>query len=162
MGVKFAVAMGAEVTVLSRTDAKRDDSLAMGAREHVATADTAALKALSGTFDVILNTVSADLDMGLYLRLLKPRGVLVSVGLPTSPYSVRPGALIGTSKVMAGSNIGGIPETIEMLEFCAEHGLGSTIETITADEVTDAYDKVVAGDVRYRYVIDVSTITPTD
>ncbi len=159
MGVKIAHAMGAEVTVLSRSLAKADDSRALGATDHLATSDKDALKARSSYFDVILNTVSADLDMGTYLRLVKPRGVFVSVGLPTEPYSVRPGALIGTSKVMAGSNIGGIPETVEMLQFCADHGFGATVETINADEVDAAYEKVVAGEVRYRYVIDVSTIS---
>ncbi len=160
MGVKFAVAMGAEVTVLSRTMAKAGDSRSLGASTHVATSDTTALKELHGTFDVILNTVSADLDMRIYLRLLKARGVLVSVGLPPSPYSVSPGLMIGSSKVMAGSNIGGIPETVAMLEFCAEHGFGATVEVITADQVDSAYEKVVNGDVRYRYVIDVATIDP--
>lgn len=159
MGVKIAHAMGAEVTVLSRSLAKADDSRALGAVDHLSTADKEALKSRSSYFDVILNTVSADLDMGTYLRLVKPRGVLVSVGLPTEPYAVRPGALIGTSKIIAGSNIGGIPETVEMLQFCADQGFGATVEVISADEVDGAYDKVVAGDVRYRYVIDVSTIT---
>ncbi|WP_300676268.1 NAD(P)-dependent alcohol dehydrogenase [Nocardioides sp.] len=159
MGVKLAVAMGAEVTVLSRSDAKAADSLALGASAHLATSDAEAMKAKRGYFDVILNTVSAPLDMNAYLRLVKARGVLANVGLPTERYEVTPGLLVGTSKVLAGSNIGGIAETREMLAFCAEHGIGATIETIGADEVTAAYDKVVAGEVRYRYVIDVSTIT---
>lgn len=159
MGVKLAVAMGAEVTVMSRSLSKRDDSLAMGATDHISTADEQALRTHRSSFDFILNTVSADLDLETYLKLLKPRGVLVNVGLPTQRYAIRPGMLVGHSKVVAGSNIGGIPETKEMLAFCAEHGIGATIETISADEVTEAYDKVVNGDVRYRYVIDVSTIT---
>jgi D-arabinose 1-dehydrogenase-like Zn-dependent alcohol dehydrogenase len=159
MGVKLAAAMGAEVTVLSRSDAKAADSLALGAVAHLATSDRAVMKAHSSHFDIVLNTVSAPLDMNTYLRLVKPRGVLANVGLPTENYEIRPGALIGTSKVLAGSNIGGIAETSEMLAFCAEHGIGATIETITADQVGEAYDKVVAGEVRYRYVIDVSTIT---
>ncbi|MFS3130044.1 NAD(P)-dependent alcohol dehydrogenase [Nocardioides sp. Bht2] len=158
MGVKLAVAMGAQVSVLSRSDAKAADSLALGAVEHVATSDLATMKARRNYFDLVLNTVSADLDIELYLGLVKPRGVVANVGLPTDPYRVRPGRLIGTSKVLAGSNIGGIPETREMLAFCAEHKIGAQVETITADEVTEAYDKVVAGKVRYRYVIDVSTI----
>ena len=158
MGVKLAAAMGAEVIVMSRSTAKRDDSLAMGATEHISTADADEMASRRSSFDFILNTVSADLDLETYLKLLKPRGVLVNVGLPTQRYAIRPGMLVGTSKVVAGSNIGGIPETKEMLEFCADNGIGATIETISADEVTEAYDKVVAGDVRYRYVIDVSTI----
>ena len=160
MGVKLAVAMGAEVTVLSRSDAKKADSLALGAVAHLATSDAEAMKAHAGAFDLILNTVSAPLNMNAYLKLIKPRGVLANVGLPTESYEIRPGALVGTSKVVAGSNIGGIAETREMLAFCAEHGIGATIETITAAEVDAAYEKVVAGQVRYRYVIDVSTIEP--
>lgn len=162
MGVKLASAMGAEVTVLSRSLAKRDDSLAVGARDHISTTDDAVMREHRSSFDFILNTVSADLDLETYLKLLKPRGVLVNVGLPSERYAVRPGLLVGSSKIVAGSNIGGIPETKEMLAFCAEHGIGATIETIAADQVTEAYDKVVNGDVRYRYVIDVSTINPSD
>jgi D-arabinose 1-dehydrogenase-like Zn-dependent alcohol dehydrogenase len=158
MGVVLAAAMGAEVTVISRTDAKRDDSLRLGAVDHVASENPSNFKGLIGAFDLILNTVSADIDIEKYLRLVKPRGVVANVGLPSEKYQVRPGALIGGGKVLTGSNIGGIGETKEMLAFCAEHGVGSAIETITADEVTAAYDTVVAGDVRYRYVIDVSTI----
>ncbi|WP_235736017.1 NAD(P)-dependent alcohol dehydrogenase [Nocardioides alcanivorans] len=158
MGVKFAAAMGAEVTVFSRTSAKATDALALGAVEHVATSDPQALRPLRNRFDVVLNTVSADLDMNAYLRTVKPRGVLVNVGLPTGDYALKPGLLVGNSRVFAGSNIGGIPETREMLEFAARHGIGATVEVIDAADVTAAYDKVVAGDVRYRYVIDVSTI----
>ncbi len=163
MGVKIAAAMGADVTTLSRSMDKADDAAALGARQHVATSDADAMKAARGTFDLILNTVSADLDMEAYLRLLKPFGALVNVGLPTNPYSVRPFNLIGGNKVLTGSQIGGIPETQEMLDFCAEHGLGATIETLDASDtktIDAAYDKVVAGGVRYRYVIDTSTITP--
>ena len=158
MGVKIAAAMGAQVTVLSRSLDKADDSRELGASDHVSTKDEASMKALRGSFDVILNTVSADLDLGGLLGLLKPFGVLVNVGLPNDDYAFPPSAVIGQSKVVAGSMIGGIQETQEMLDFCAEHGIGATIEVITADEVTEAYDKVVAGDVRYRYVIDTSTI----
>ena len=102
--------------------------------------------------------MSADLDVNTYLRLLKPLGAMVNVGLPVSSYDVRPGTLVGGSKILAGSNIGGIPATQEMLDFCAEHGIGATIERIDAEGVDAAYDKVVEGDVRYRYVIDVATI----
>lgn len=158
MGVKFAAAMGAEVTVLSRTSAKAEDAKALGAVAHVATSEPNALRGLRNQFDVMLNTVSADLDMTAHLRALKPRGVLVNVGLPSSDYAVRPGVLVGSSRVLAGSNIGGIPETREMLAFAAEHGIGATVEVIDAAQATAAYDRVVAGDVRYRYVIDVSTI----
>lgn len=158
MAVKIAAAMGADVTVLSRSTAKAEDSVAMGAVRHLSTTDADAMKSMRGSLDFILNTVSADVDLMDLLKLLKPRGVVVNVGLPPSRYQISPGMLVGTSKVVAGSNIGGIPETQEMLEFCAEHGIGATIETISAEEVTEAYDRVVNGDVRYRYVIDVSTI----
>ena len=158
MAVKLAAAMGAEVEVLSRTDAKREDALQVGATQLHATADPAALKQLRGRYDLIVNTVSADLKMSTYLGLLKPLGALVNVGLPTQAFEVPPFSLVGGSKVLAGSNIGGIPATQEMLDFCAEHGIGASIEKITAAEVDEAYDRVVAGDVRFRFVIDVSTI----
>ena len=163
MGVKIAHAMGAEVTTLSRSDAKADDALELGATRHVATSDAAAMKGAKRSFDIILNTVSADLDMEAYLRLLKPNGVMVNVGLPMENYSVFPFSLIGGNKVLTGSQIGGIAETQEMLDFCAEHGLGATIEVLDASDpsaVDQAWERVVAGDVRYRVVIDTSTISP--
>lgn len=158
MAVKLAAAMGAEVTVLSRSDAKADDATRLGAAEFIATADPAALKAQRSRFDLIVNTVSADLDMRTYLRALKPLGALVNVGLPTNAIQVPPFALVGGSKILAGSAIGGIPATQEMLDFCASHGLGADIEKIGADAVDEAYDRVVAGQVRYRFVIDTATI----
>lgn len=158
VGVKIAAALGAEVTVLSRTLDKADDAQAYGASHHFSTADAATFDELAGRFDLILNTVSADLPMADYLGLLRPFGALVSVGLPTGDYEFAPGAVVGRSKVLAGSMIGGIADTQAMLDFCAEHGVGATVEVISADQVDEAYDKVVAGDVRYRYVIDVSTI----
>lgn len=160
MAVKFAAAMGADVTVLSRTSAKAESARELGASRHVATSEPDALRGLRNEFDVMLNTVSADLDMNAHLRTVKPRGVMVNVGLPPNPYLVKPGGLVGHSKVLAGSNIGGIPETREMLEFAAAHGIGATVEVIDASEATAAYDRVVAGEVRYRYVIDVATIRP--
>jgi len=158
MAVKIAHAMGADVTVLSRTDAKSADAADLGASRFVATGADGALKPLRATFDLIVNTVSADLDIDTYLRLLKPLGALVNVGLPTSKYAISPGSLVGGSKVLAGSNIGGIPATQDMLDFCAEHGIGATVERISADDVDAAYDRVVDGDVRYRFVIDTATI----
>ena len=115
-------------------------------------------RSLKGSFDIIINTVSADLPMQTYIGLLRPLGVIANVGLPAGNYDFAPGAVVGGSRVVAGSNIGGIPATAEMLDFCAEHGIGATIETISADEVDAAYDRVVAGDVRYRFVIDTATI----
>ena len=158
MAVKLAAAMGAEVEVLSRTDAKTDDALEIGACALHATADPTALKALRGRYDLIINTVSADLPMQTYLGLLKPLGTLAHVGLPLNPLEVPVFSLVGGSKTLAGSSIGGIPATQDMLDFCAEHGIGASVERIGADQVDAAYDKVVAGDVRFRFVIDVSTI----
>jgi uncharacterized zinc-type alcohol dehydrogenase-like protein len=158
MAVKIAAALGAEVSVLSRTDAKKDDGAALGATSYYATADHGVLGSLKGTFDIIINTVSADLPMQTYIGLLRPLGVIANVGLPSGNYEFAPGVVVGRSRVVAGSTIGGIPATQEMLEFCAAHGIGATVETISADEVDAAYDRVVAGDVRYRFVIDTSTI----
>ena len=159
MAVKFAVAMGAEVTVLSRSDAKKEDGLAMGATGHVATQD-ADLRALRNRFDLIVNTVSADLKISTYVSMLRPMGAMVNVGIPPNHVQIHPGALIGGTKILAGSNIGGIPATQEMLHFCAEHGIGATIETIAADQVDEAWDRAAAGDVRFRFVIDTATIKP--
>lgn len=158
MAVQIAHAMGAHVTVLSRTLAKKDEGLALGADEYVATGDSDALKALRNRFDLIINTVSADIPVDRYLSTLRLNGSLVFVGLPENPQSFRVFSLVGGRRSLAGSNIGGIRETQEMLDFCAEHGIASVIETIGADEVTEAYDRVVRGDVRYRFVIDTATI----
>jgi uncharacterized zinc-type alcohol dehydrogenase-like protein len=158
MAVQIAHAMGAHVTVLSRTLAKRDEGLALGADDYVATEDRAALKALRGRFDLIINTVGADIDVDLYLRALRLDGALVFVGLPENRQSFAVFSLTGARRSLAGSNIGGIRETQEMLDFCADHGIASVIEKIGADDVTAAYDRVVRGDVRYRFVIDTATI----
>ncbi len=158
MGVKLAAALGAEVTVLSQTLSKQDDGLAFGADHYFATSDPETFRALSGRFDLIINTVSADLDVDAYLSLLALDGAMVFVGLPERPQSFGAFPLTGMRRSLAGSNIGGIRETQEMLDFCAEHGIGATIETISADEVDTAYERVVGSQVRYRFVIDTSTI----
>ena len=158
MAVQIAHAMGAHVTVLSRTLAKRDEGLALGADDYVATEDAGALRSLRGRFDLIINTVGADIDVDRYLATLRLDGALVFVGLPENRQSFTVFSLTGARRSLAGSNIGGIRETQEMLDFCAAHGIASVIETIGADEVTDAYDRVVGGDVRYRFVIDTATI----
>ncbi|MUN62049.1 alcohol dehydrogenase catalytic domain-containing protein [Kocuria sediminis] len=156
VAVKIAAAMGAEVTVLSQSLSKQEDGLAFGAADYFATKDPETFERNRGRFDLIINTVSADLPVEEYLSLLRVNGVLCSVGLPTEPYSVRPGALIAPQRVLTGSMVGGIPEHREMLEFCAEHGVEAEIELIGADEVDAAYDRVVASDVRYRFVVDVA------
>ena len=158
MGVKIAHAMGAEVTVLSQSLKKQEDGLRLGADHFYATSDPATFEALAGSFDLIVNTVSANLDMDQYLSLLSLDGTLVEVGAPEHPIPLSAFSLIGNRRRLAGSLIGGIRETQEMLDFCAEHHLGSEIEVISAEQITAAYDRVVDSDVRYRFVIDVATM----
>ena len=158
MGVKFAVAMGAEVTVLSHSPHKKDDALAMGAHHFVATNDDSVFAAHAKTFDVILNTVSAELDINKYVSLLKLDGTLVVIGLPGKPYAVHVGSLLDGRRSIAGSMIGGIPQLQEMLNFCGEKSIVSDVEVIKADYINEAYERTVASDVKYRFVIDASTI----
>ncbi len=132
MGVKIAHAMGAEVTVLSQSLSKQEDGKRFGADHYYATTDTETFKELAGTFDLIINTVSATLPMGRFLSLLALDGTMVSVGAPSEPLEVPAFALIGARRSWAGSTIGGIAETQEMLDFCAEHGIGAEIELISA------------------------------
>lgn len=157
MGVKIAAAMGAEVTVLSQTLSKIDDGKKFGADHYHATSERDTFKQLRGHFDLIVNTVAANLPVDRYLGLLRLDGTMVNVGIPDSPDSFHAFSLAAQRRSMAGSKIGGIRETQEMLDFCAEHGLGAEIETIGVDDVAAAYDRVVASDVRYRFVIDTST-----
>ncbi|MEU8654883.1 NAD(P)-dependent alcohol dehydrogenase [Streptomyces sp. NPDC048737] len=158
MGVKIAHALGAEVTVLSQSLRKKDDGLKLGADHYYATSDPETFKELAGTFDLILSTVSAPLDLDAYLALLRTDGAFVNVGAPEEPVALNLFSVIGGRKTLAGSSIGGIRETQEMLDFCAEHGLGAEIELISASEVNEAYERVLASDVRYRFVIDTATI----
>ncbi|MEV0175148.1 NAD(P)-dependent alcohol dehydrogenase [Streptomyces sp. NPDC050803] len=158
MGVKIAHALGAEVTVLSQSLRKQDDGLKLGADHYYATSDPKTFEELAGSFDLILSTVSAPLDFGAYLSLVRTGGALVNVGAPEEPISLNLFSLIGGNKTLAGSMIGGIAETQEMLDFCAEHGLGAEIELIAASEINEAYERVLASDVRYRFVIDTATI----
>ncbi|MEZ2372505.1 NAD(P)-dependent alcohol dehydrogenase [Arthrobacter sp. RCC_34] len=158
MAVQLAHALGAEVTVLSQSLKKQEDGLKLGADHYYATSDETTFQDLKGSFDLIINTVSAKIPLDDYLRLVKPHGAMVCVGAPGEPLELNIFSLIGGAKALAGSNIGGIPETQEMLDFCAEHGIGAQIEVIDADQVNEAYERVLASDVRYRFVIDVSTI----
>jgi len=158
MGVKFAVAMGAEVTVLSHSPNKQADALAMGAHHFVSTKDPSNLTPLVKNFDLILNTVSAELNINEYLNLLTLDGTLVVIGLPGKPYEVHAGTLLNGRRSMAGSMIGGVPEMQEMLDFCAKHSIVSDVEVIKADYINEAYKRTVASDVKYRFVIDASTI----
>jgi uncharacterized zinc-type alcohol dehydrogenase-like protein len=158
MAVKIAAAMGADVTVLSQTLSKKDDGLRFGAKDYYATKDAATFETLKNSFDLIINTVSAPIDMASYLGLLRLDGTLVSVGAPPEPLPVPVFALFGARRSFAGSGIGGIAETQEMLDFCAEHGIAPEIEVIDADAVNDAYERVLTSDVRYRFVIDIDTL----
>ncbi|MFE2727956.1 NAD(P)-dependent alcohol dehydrogenase [Kitasatospora sp. NPDC059327] len=158
MGVKIAHAKGAEVTVLSQSLRKREDGLRLGADDYRATSDPAVFTELAGTFDLIVNTVSADLDLSAYLGLLRAGGTLVQVGAPEKPVTILAQALLTGGKSLSGSMIGGLPETQEMLDFCAEHQVTAEIELIRADQINEAYARVLASDVRYRFVIDASTI----
>ncbi len=163
MGVKIAAALGAEVTVLSQTLAKEEDGRRLGASHYYATRDEATFEQLAGHFDLIINTVAANLPVDKYLSLLALDGTIVNVGIPEGADEFHAFSLAGMRRSMAGSKIGGIRETQEMLDFCAEHGLGAEIETISVDDVDAAYDRVVNSDVRYRFVIDISTFgNPTD
>ncbi|MEU9389285.1 NAD(P)-dependent alcohol dehydrogenase [Streptomyces sp. NPDC001102] len=158
MGVKIAHALGAEVTVLSQSLRKKEDGLKLGADHYYATSDENTFKDLKGTFDLILSTVSAPLDLDAYLSLLRTDGAFVNVGAPEEPVKLNLFSVIGGRKTLAGSGIGGIRETQEMLDFCAEHGFGAEIELIGADQINEAYERVLSSDVRYRFVIDASTI----
>jgi uncharacterized zinc-type alcohol dehydrogenase-like protein len=157
MAVKIAHAMGAEVTVLSQSLKKQEDGLRLGADHYYATSDPDTFTELRGRFDIIINTVSADLDANAYIGLLDLYGAMVHVGVAPGPMSVNGGLLSG-HKSVTGSMIGGIAVTQEMLDFCAEHHIGADVEIISANQVNDAYARVLASDVRYRFVIDAATI----
>ncbi|MFI5683703.1 NAD(P)-dependent alcohol dehydrogenase [Streptomyces sp. NPDC051636] len=158
MGVKIAHALGAEVTVLSQSLRKKDDGLKLGADHYYATSDPATFEQLAGTFDLILNTVSAPIDFAAFLSLLRTDGAMVNVGVPEEPVEILLSSVMGNRRTLSSSSIGGIRETQEMLDFCAGHGLGAEIELIRADQINEAYERVLASDVRYRFVIDTSTI----
>ncbi|MBN8481466.1 MAG: NAD(P)-dependent alcohol dehydrogenase [Xanthomonadales bacterium] len=154
MGVKLAKAMGANVTVLSTSPSKRDDALQLGADEFAATGDKGTFKRLARRFDFILDTVSAAHDYNAYLNLLERDGTMVLVGLPDQPVPLSAAPLIMGRRRLAGSLIGGIRETQEMLDFCAAHGIAADIEPIPIGRINEAYERMIRGDVRYRFVID--------
>jgi uncharacterized zinc-type alcohol dehydrogenase-like protein len=158
MGVKLAKAMGAKVTVLSQSLKKMEDGLRLGADEYYATSDPDTFAKLAGSFDLILNTVSANLNMGDYLNLLAVDGTLVELGIPEHPMPVPVFPLAAGRRSLSGSMIGGIPETQEMLDFCAEHDVRPEIEVVAADYINEAYERVLASDVRYRFVIDTASL----
>lgn len=158
MAVKFAASFGAEVTMLSTSPSKEADAKKLGAHNFVLTSDKASVKAVKGHFDFILDTVSAPHDYNLYLSLMKTDGVHICVGIPPTPLEIYGFSLIGGRKSIAGSSIGGIPETQEMLDYCAVHNITSDVEVIDIRYINKAYERMLKGDVKYRFVIDMATL----
>jgi uncharacterized zinc-type alcohol dehydrogenase-like protein len=158
MGVKFAVAMGAEVTVFSTSKSKEQDARELGAHHFVVTKDPKNLEPLAKKFDFILDTVSADHDINMYLDLLRLDGVMVLVGAPENPPEVRAFSLLTNRRSLVGSMIGGIRETQEMLDYCAEKKITSDVEVIPIQKIEEAYERTIKGDVRYRFVIDMKSL----
>ncbi|HJW43762.1 MAG TPA: NAD(P)-dependent alcohol dehydrogenase [Geothrix sp.] len=158
MAVKIAAAMGAEVTMLSTSKAKEADARKLGAHHFGLTSDDATFKQLAGRFDLIIDTISAPHDYNKYLGLLRIEGAMVLLGVPPEPTPVAAGSLIFGRRTLSGSLIGGIKETQEMLDFCAEHGIVSEIELIPVQQVNQAYERMMKNDVRYRFVLDMKTL----
>jgi uncharacterized zinc-type alcohol dehydrogenase-like protein len=158
MGVKLAASMGAQVTVFSTSPAKEEDARRLGAKDFVVTKDPAALEPLAGRFDFILDTVSATHDINVFLNLLRPHGAMVLVGAPEKPLEVLAFSLITSGRTLAGSMIGGIRETQEMLDYCGEKNITSDVEVITVGQIEEAYERTIKADVRYRFVIDTKSI----
>ena len=158
VGVRIARAMGAEVTVISTSERKRADAAELGAHDFLVSTDAKAMKAAAGRFDLILDTVSAVHDLNSALNLLRTDGTLVLVGVPEEALPVQPFAIIGRRRRLAGSLIGGIAETQEMLDFCAQHGVLADIETVAMADINQAWERLLKNDVRYRFVIDMATL----
>jgi alcohol dehydrogenase (NADP+) len=158
VAVKLAAAMGAEVTVLSTSARKEADARRLGAHRFINTTDRQAVSAARNYFDLILDTVSAPHDLGMYLARLRRDGVMVLVGVPEEPARVGASTLITNRRRLAGSSIGGIAETQEMLDYCAAHGISADVELVSITDLASAYDRTVSGDVRYRFVIDMKTL----
>ena len=159
MGVKLAASMGAEVTVFSTSPSKEADARELGAHNFVVTKNLENMAQLAGTYDFILDTVSADHDLNMYLNLLKREGAMVLVGAPENPAPVSAFSLIVGNKTLAGSMIGGIAETQEMLDYCAENKILSEVEVIPIERIDEAYERTVKSDVRYRFVIDMKSLS---
>jgi uncharacterized zinc-type alcohol dehydrogenase-like protein len=159
MAVKLGASFGAEVTMLSTSREKEEDARRLGAHKFALTRDAARLKELAGYFDFIIDTVSAKHDYNQYLHLLATDGVMICVGAPPTPAEVAVFSLIGGRRSLAGSGIGGLPETQEMLDYCAEHGITSDIELIDIAYINEAYERMLKSDVRYRFVINMASLT---
>lgn len=158
MAVKFAASFGAEVTMLSSSPSKEADAKKLGAHHFALTSDKETMKSLTKKFDFILNTVSAQHDYNTYLQLLKTNGTMIVVGVPEVPSTVNAFSLIGQRRSIIGSLIGGIAETQEMLDYCAEHNIVSEVEVINADYINTAYERMIKSDVKYRFVIDLASL----
>jgi uncharacterized zinc-type alcohol dehydrogenase-like protein len=158
LGLKFAHSFGAHVVQFTTSLSKAEDAKRLGADEVVLSKDEAQMAAHKGSFDFILDTVSAPHNMDAYLALLKRNGVLCLVGIPEEPVSVHPFSVLANRRSLAGSGIGGMKETQEMLDYCAEHGIVSDVEVIAIDKINEAFDRVVKSDVKYRFVIDLKTL----
>ncbi len=158
MAVKFAVAFGAEVTMLSSSPSKKADAERLGAHHFALTSDAATMSGLQNHFDVILNTVSAQHDYITYLNLLRTNGTMIVVGVPPNPVQIHAFPLIMQRRSIIGSLIGGIKETQEMLDFCEEHNIVSDVEVIKMDYINEAYERILKSDVRYRFVIDLASL----
>ncbi len=158
MAVKFAVAFGAEVTMLSSSPSKKADAEKLGAHHFALTSDEATMKGLQNHFDVILNTVSAQHEYITYLNLLRTNGTMIVVGIPPNPVQIHAFPLVMQRRTIIGSLIGGIKETQEMLDFCAEHNIVSEVEVINMNYINEAYERILKSDVRYRFVIDLASL----
>lgn len=158
MAVKFAVSFGAEVTILSTHPGKKEDALKLGAHDFIVTTDDAQAASVAGKFDFILDTLSATHDYNFYLAMLKTGGKLVCVGIPVGPINVPSLNIVFTRKCIAGSLIGGLPETQEMLDYCAEHDIHADIELISMQQINDAHQRILNSDVKYRFVIDMASL----
>ncbi|HEY0041755.1 MAG TPA: NAD(P)-dependent alcohol dehydrogenase [Flavisolibacter sp.] len=158
MAVKFAASFGAEVTMLSHSPSKEADAKRLGAQRFALTSDKETIKSLSNYFDFIIDTVSAPHDYNVYLGMLNTDGVMICVGAPSAPAQVPAFNLIGNRRSIAGSLIGGLPETQEMLDYCAENNIVSDVEIIAMKDINEAYERMMKGDVKYRFVIDLATL----
>jgi uncharacterized zinc-type alcohol dehydrogenase-like protein len=162
IAVKLASSMGAEVTVFSTSATKEPDAIALGAQKFVVTKNVEDLGPVAGKFDFIIDTVSASHDLNLYLNLLSREGVMVLVGVPEKPFEIAAFSLISNGRVLAGSMIGGIRETQEMLDYCAAQNISSDVEVIPIQKIAEAYERTIKGDVRYRFVIDMKSLAAGD
>jgi uncharacterized zinc-type alcohol dehydrogenase-like protein len=158
MGVKLANAFGARVVVFTTSSGKAEDAVRLGAHDVVVSRNAAGMQKHLGSFDFILDTVSAEHDVNAYLDLLKRDGTLTLVGAPETPLPVKVFSLLFGRRRLAGSIIGGLPETQEMLDFCAEHGITADVEVIPIQKINEAYDRLAKGDVKYRFVVDMASL----